>query len=110
MSLKKEARFITPVNSKGDKGVSTLSKKRYMELGEKVSSILREKEDAEAVMKAVCEVMKFDPSVSRYSEEVRETLVESTRKWRQKKKAARAAAAAASAVAVAVAVEENNLT
>ena len=28
-SSKKEVRFVTPENSNGDKGISTLSKKRY---------------------------------------------------------------------------------
>ena len=37
-------------------------------------------------MKAMREIMKFDPNVSRYSEEVREALEENSRKWRQRNK------------------------
>ena len=87
MSSKKEVRFSTPENSKGDKGISTLSKKRYVEFEERIMNILGEGEDADAVMRTMREVMRFDPSVSRYSEEVRKALVESNKKWRLRKKA-----------------------
>jgi len=88
MSSSKETRFFTPKNQNGDKGISTLSKKRYFELEERVKSILGDRCEAEAgmVMKAMREIMKFDPNVSRYSEEVREALGESCRKWRQRNK------------------------
>jgi hypothetical protein len=90
-------KYVTPVNSNGDKGISTMSKKRYFEIKWRVSSVLKSEEipteeKEEAVMKAVCDVMKFDPSVSRYNKDMREKLLENKRKWRQKKKAANSVA------------------
>lgn len=81
------AKYVTPANSNGDKGISTLSKKRYMEIQERVSNVIGDGRMAEAVMKEMCEVLKFDPSVSRYDKDQREKLLENKRKWRQKKKA-----------------------
>ena len=86
-SSKKEVRFVTPENSNGDKGISTLSKKRYVEFEERIRGLLSDGSDADAVMRTMREVMRFDPSVSRYSEDVRKALVESNKKWRHRKKA-----------------------
>jgi hypothetical protein len=87
-SSRKVTKFVTPTNQNGDKGISTLSKKRYFEMEERVKMILGGKlqEEAGMVMKAMREIMKFDPNVSRYSEEVREVLEENSRKWRQRNK------------------------
>jgi len=82
-------KLTTPQNSKGEKGISTLSKKRFVEFEERVKSILGEGEEAEEIIKAICEVMKFDP---RYREDIRERLVENNRKWRRRKKDERSAA------------------
>ena len=72
------------------KGVSTLSKKRFSEIESRVRAILAADEAAaDDVMRAIREVMMFDPLASCYSEDVREKLVVNTRKWRQKKMADR---------------------
>jgi hypothetical protein len=77
----------TPENSRGEKGLSTLSKKRYAEIEERVRMIMEGGQgEADDVMQAICEVMRFDPSVPKYCEERREKLVENQRKWRQRKK------------------------
>ena len=69
------------------KGVSTLSKKRFLEIEMQIRAILSADEAAATeVMRAICEVMKFDPLVSCYSEEIREKLVVNNRKWRQRKR------------------------
>jgi hypothetical protein len=86
MSTRKQSEYKTPENSKGEKGTSTLSKKRYAELRERVNSIMGDENAAAEVLKAMCEVMRFDPNVSRYSDDMRGKLVENTRKWRQRKK------------------------
>lgn len=90
-------KLTTPQNSKGEKGISTLSKKRFVEFEERVKSILGEGEEAEEIMIAMCEVMKFDPSVPRYCEDIRERLVENNRKWRRRKKDERSTVNAADA-------------
>lgn len=86
MSTRKQSDYKTPENSNGEKGTSTLSKKRYAELRERVNSIMADENAAAEVLKAMCEVLRFNPTVSRYSEGMREKLVENTRKWRQRKK------------------------
>ncbi len=74
------------------KGVSTLTKKRFYEIESRVRTILAADGTAAGeVMRAICEVMKFDPKVSCYSEEIREKLVENNRKWRQRKREDRTA-------------------
>ena len=44
--------YRTPTNSNGDKGTSTLSKKRYAEVAERVRGILGDGTEAAEVLKA----------------------------------------------------------
>jgi hypothetical protein len=99
MSSATKLKTPQPQNINGARGASTLSKKRFVEFEARVKSVLGECEEAEEIMKAICDVMKFDPSVPTYCEGIRERLVENNRKWRRRKKDERSKAAAATAAA-----------
>lgn len=61
------------------RGVATLSKKLFHELEALLKERLREQADVDMVLATICEVLRFDPAVNRYTPRV----LEQTRAYRR---------------------------
>jgi hypothetical protein len=79
-------RMRTPENARGDRPISTMSRKRYEEIHARVDALMSTPDaNTDAVMQVIRDVMRYDPSMSRYCPENRERLVRNVQKWRKAK-------------------------
>lgn len=58
------------------KGVSTLTKKRFFLIEERLKGIIKNDEDLKETMDVIKDVMKFDPSVPLYTPELGQKMKE----------------------------------
>lgn len=61
--------------------MSIMSKKRYHEIEEILSSLIKNPEEHSLAMSKICEIMKFDPNRNTYTPKVKENNAN----WRKKR-------------------------
>lgn len=76
---------VVESQSSTKKGLSTLSKKRFSDIKEAFQNRLQDEEVTKQLLNILCEIMQFDPDVSRYTPELGQKIKEYRHKLRDEK-------------------------